>query len=217
MIKASEGGGGKGIRKVLEPGAVKDAFRQVQGEVPGSPIFVMKMASGARHLEVQLLADEFGEAISLSGRDCSVQRRHQKIIEEGPPLAPSSSTWRAMEAAAVRLAKAVNYANAGTVEYLFLGTGLAQGENQRPGAEGEAGADDSKLFSFLELNPRLQVRTTAQWCSRTVPYSAEAPVCHGLRGSQLCAPVRLKHSPLPHAPAHAFPPRHPRRTPPHRA
>ena len=84
MIKASEGGGGKGIRKVYESNGVEEAFRQVQGEIPGSPIFVMKMARKARHLEVQLLADKHGDVIALSGRDCSVQRRHQKIIEEGP-------------------------------------------------------------------------------------------------------------------------------------
>lgn len=62
-------------------------FRQVQGEVPGSPIFVMKLAPLSRHLEVQVLADEYNAAIALMGRDCSVQRRHQKIIEEGPVLA----------------------------------------------------------------------------------------------------------------------------------
>ena len=98
---------------------VADAYRAVQGEVPGSPIFCMKLSSGARHLEVQLLADEYGEAIALSGRDCSIQRRFQKIIEEGPPLAPSEDVWVEMEKAAVRLAKAVKYANAGTVEYLY--------------------------------------------------------------------------------------------------
>jgi len=89
MIKASEGGGGKGVRRVdkNDKNAIEVAFRQVQAEVPGSPIFVMKLSSGARHLEVQLLADEHGHAIALSGRDCSVQRRFQKIIEEGPPVA----------------------------------------------------------------------------------------------------------------------------------
>ncbi len=70
MIKASEGGGGKGIRKVLKSEDVANLFRQVQSEIPGSPVFVMKMASCARHLEVQLLADKHGEAIALSGRDC---------------------------------------------------------------------------------------------------------------------------------------------------
>jgi len=136
MIKASEGGGGKGIRKCLAMSGVKDAFRQVQGEIPGSPIFVMRLAPKARHLEVQLLADEYGNAIALNGRDCSIQRRHQKIIEEGPPLAAPPEVWRQMEQAAVALAKAVGYANAGTVEYLFT--------------------EDGKFY-FLELNPRLQV------------------------------------------------------------
>jgi acetyl-CoA carboxylase/biotin carboxylase 1 len=70
MIKASEGGGGKGIRKVTRPDDVIAAYGQVQGEIPGSPIFVMKMASNARHLEVQLLADKHGNAVALGGRDC---------------------------------------------------------------------------------------------------------------------------------------------------
>jgi acetyl-CoA carboxylase/biotin carboxylase 1 len=137
MIKASEGGGGKGIRKVLRSADVFSLFRQVQGEIPGSPIFVMKMASRARHLEVQLLADKYGDAIALSGRDCSVQRRHQKIIEEGPPVAAPKDVFRRMEQAAVALAKTVGYCNAGTVEYLYL--------------------EEYQTFAFLELNPRLQV------------------------------------------------------------
>eukprot|EP00948_MAST-09A_sp_MAST-9A-sp1_P001988 g1988.t1 len=100
MIKASEGGGGKGIRKVLNASELPDLFTQVQGEVPGSPIFIMKLAPASRHLEVQLLGDHYGNCIALSGRDCSVQRRHQKIIEEGPPLSVSPATWVDMEAAA---------------------------------------------------------------------------------------------------------------------
>jgi acetyl-CoA carboxylase / biotin carboxylase 1 len=137
MIKASEGGGGKGIRRVETRDDVADAYRQVCGEVPGSPIFVMKLSAKSRHLEVQLLADEYGNAIALNGRDCSVQRRHQKIIEEGPPVAATTEVWTQMEEAAVNLATAVGYANAGTVEYLFS-------------------EEDSKFY-FLELNPRLQV------------------------------------------------------------
>ncbi|CAB9525754.1 Acetyl-CoA carboxylase 1 [Seminavis robusta] len=137
MIKASEGGGGKGIRRVDNPADVANAFRQVCGEVPGSPIFIMKLSSNSRHLEVQLLADEYGDAVALNGRDCSVQRRHQKIIEEGPPVAADPKIWVEMEKAAVALAKAVGYTNAGTVEYLY--------------SESEA------KFYFLELNPRLQV------------------------------------------------------------
>ncbi|KAM6496983.1 acetyl CoA carboxylase [Amanita muscaria] len=137
MIKASEGGGGKGIRKVESPDAFKNAFYAVAGEIPGSPIFIMKLAGQARHLEVQLLADQYGNAISLFGRDCSVQRRHQKIIEEAPVTIAKEETFEQMEKAAVRLSKLVGYVSAGTVEYLY------------------SNADDA--FFFLELNPRLQV------------------------------------------------------------
>ena len=137
MIKASEGGGGKGIRMVSKPEDVQNAYRQVCGEVPGSPIFIMQLSTQSRHLEVQLLADEYGNAIALNGRDCSVQRRHQKIIEEGPPIAAAPEVWKEMEEAAISLAKAVGYMNAGTVEYLY--------------------SEPDQKFYFLELNPRLQV------------------------------------------------------------
>ncbi|XP_028408241.1 acetyl-CoA carboxylase-like isoform X2 [Dendronephthya gigantea] len=137
MIKASEGGGGKGIRKAHNDDEFSNFFRQVQTEVPGSPIFVMKVASRARHLEVQILADRSGEAISLFGRDCSVQRRHQKIIEEAPVVICPAEILQQMEKDAVKLAKLVKYVSAGTVEYLYT-------------------ADDQKYY-FLELNPRLQV------------------------------------------------------------
>ncbi|KIJ55614.1 hypothetical protein M422DRAFT_199902 [Sphaerobolus stellatus SS14] len=137
MIKASEGGGGKGIRKVERAEQFKNAYSAVAGEVPGSPIFIMKLAGSARHLEVQLLADQYGNAISLFGRDCSVQRRHQKIIEEAPVTIAKREKFEEMERAAVRLAKLVGYVSAGTVEYLY---------NH---------AEDE--FFFLELNPRLQV------------------------------------------------------------
>merc|ERR1719507_2586779 len=137
MIKASEGGGGKGIRKAESKEDFKRQFPQVSLEVPGSPIFIMKLAKNARHLEVQLLADEYGTAISLFGRDCSIQRRHQKIIEEAPAVIASRETFREMEEAAVRLAEMVGYRSAGTVEYLY--------------------DVDSGKYYFLELTPRLQV------------------------------------------------------------
>eukprot|EP00064_Thunnus_orientalis_P008280 superscaffoldBa00000975_g8303 len=136
VIKASEGGGGKGIRKVESADDFPSFFRQVQTEVPGSPIFIMQLAQHARHLEVQILADGYGNAISLFGRDCSIQRRHQKIIEEAPATIAAPSTFEQMERYAVRLAKMVGYVSAGTVEYLFSEDGS---------------------FHFLELNPRLQV------------------------------------------------------------
>ncbi|NXY64371.1 ACAC carboxylase, partial [Callaeas wilsoni] len=136
MIKASEGGGGKGIRKVNNADDFPSLFRQVQTEVPGSPIFVMRLAKQSRHLEVQILADQYGNAISLFGRDCSVQRRHQKIIEEAPASIATSAVFEHMEQCAVKLAKMVGYVSAGTVEYLYSQDGS---------------------FYFLELNPRLQV------------------------------------------------------------
>ncbi|XP_063237346.1 acetyl-CoA carboxylase isoform X2 [Bacillus rossius redtenbacheri] len=136
MIKASEGGGGKGIRKVECAEEFPNLYRQVQAEVPGSPIFVMQLARCARHLEVQLLADQYGNAISLFGRDCSIQRRHQKIIEEAPAVIAEPDVFEDMEKAAVRLAKMVGYVSAGTVEYLY---------------------DTNGNYFFLELNPRLQV------------------------------------------------------------
>ena len=105
MIKASEGGGGKGIRKVENKDEVKIAYEQVCGELVGSPVFIMRLASNCRHLEVQLLGDAYGNAIAIAGRDCSIQRRHQKIIEEGPVLAANSKIWKKMEDAAVALAK----------------------------------------------------------------------------------------------------------------
>ncbi|KAM9195095.1 acetyl-CoA carboxylase 2 isoform 4-T4 [Dugong dugon] len=136
MIKASEGGGGKGIRKAESPEDFPILFRQVQSEIPGSPVFLMKLAQHARHLEVQILADQYGNAVSLFGRDCSIQRRHQKIIEEAPATIATPAVFEIMEKCAVRLAKTVGYVSAGTVEYLYSQDGS---------------------FHFLELNPRLQV------------------------------------------------------------
>eukprot|EP00667_Euglena_gracilis_P000097 EG_transcript_97 len=137
MIKASEGGGGKGIRMVKSMAGVEDAYLQCCAEIPGSPIFLMQLATGCRHLEVQLLGDRLGNVTSLKTRDCSVQRRHQKIIEEGPVLGTKDGVLRSMEQAAVRLAKLVGYEGVGTVEYLYEKV--------------------SGNFYFLELNPRLQV------------------------------------------------------------
>lgn len=136
MIKASQGGGGKGIRRANNVEELVMSYQQVQCEVPGSPIFIMKIASHVRHLEIQLLADNYGSTISLFGRDCSIQRRYQKIIEEAPITIASPEIILKMEKAAVRLAKLVGYVSAGTVEYLYT----VQGD-----------------YYFLELNPRLQV------------------------------------------------------------
>ncbi|EAQ91587.1 hypothetical protein CHGG_03522 [Chaetomium globosum CBS 148.51] len=101
MVKASEGGGGKGIRKVMDKENFEELYKAAASEIPGSPIFIMKLADSARHLEVQLLADQYGNNISLFGRDCS------------------PTTFKAMEDAAVRLGRLVGYVSAGTVEYLY--------------------------------------------------------------------------------------------------
>ena len=138
MIKASEGGGGKGIRFVDNEDDLKNAYVQVSNEVIGSPIFLMQLCKNARHIEVQIVGDQHGNAVALNGRDCSTQRRFQKIFEEGPPSIVPPETFKKMERAAQRLTQNIGYQGAGTVEYLY-----------------NAASDD---FFFLELNPRLQVR-----------------------------------------------------------
>ena len=161
MIKASEGGGGKGIRKVDSEEGFEALYNAAASEIPGSPIFIMQLAGNARHLEVQLLADEYGNNISLFGRDCSVQRRHQKIIEEAPVTIAKPETFSAMEKAAVRLGRLVGYVSAGTVEYLY------------------SHHDDK--FYFLELNPRLQVEhpTTEMVSGVNLP-AAQLQIAMGL-------------------------------------
>ena len=161
MVKASEGGGGKGIRKVEIEENFIQSYKAAASEVPGSPIFIMKLAPNARHLEVQLLADQYGQNISIFGRDCSVQRRHQKIIEEAPVTIAKQNTFHAMEQAAVRLGRLVGYVSAGTVEYLY------------------SHSDDK--FYFLELNPRLQVEhpTTEMVSGVNLP-AAQLQVAMGL-------------------------------------
>jgi acetyl-CoA carboxylase/biotin carboxylase 1 len=137
MVKASEGGGGKGIRFVDNEEDLKNAYIQVTNEVVGSPIFIMQLCKNARHIEVQIVGDEHGNAVALNGRDCSTQRRFQKIFEEGPPAIVRPETFKEMQRAAQRLTQSIGYVGAGTVEYLY-----------------NAATDD---FFFLELNPRLQV------------------------------------------------------------
>ncbi|GET91303.1 acetyl-coA carboxylase, putative [Leishmania tarentolae] len=137
MIKASEGGGGKGIRSCKCMKDVKSLFFAVSEEVKGCHIFVMRMLENVRHLEVQLLADGYGNCIAVRTRDCSVQRRHQKIIEEGPAFGVDPAIISAMERAAIQLARAVKYCGLGTVEYMY--------------------DKDTHKFYFLELNPRIQV------------------------------------------------------------
>ena len=140
LIKASAGGGGKGIRVVNSademPEACASASREALNAFNRSDIYLEKFFSNARHIEFQILADRFGHTIHVLERDCSIQRRHQKIIEETPSTALTKELREKMGQAAVAAAQASKYVNAGTVEFLL---------------------DDSNQFYFLEMNTRLQV------------------------------------------------------------
>jgi acetyl-CoA carboxylase, biotin carboxylase subunit len=140
LLKASAGGGGKGMRLVRRPEELDDAFGTAANEADaafGDPtMYVEKAVTPARHVEIQVLCDHHGNVLTLGERECSIQRRHQKLIEESPSAALTPELREAMEAAAERACRAVGYRNAGTFEFLL-------------------GPDGS--FYFIELNARLQV------------------------------------------------------------
>ncbi|WP_293902599.1 carboxyl transferase domain-containing protein [Phenylobacterium sp.] len=144
LLKATAGGGGRGIRRVERPGEIADALRSAAAEAAaafGDPsIFVEALVTEARHIEVQILADQHGGVWALGTRDCSMQRRRQKILEEAPAPGLTPEVEAALCAAAVRLARACGYVNAGTAEFLLL--------------------PDGQTFYFLEMNTRLQVEHT---------------------------------------------------------
>jgi propionyl-CoA carboxylase alpha chain len=140
MIKASAGGGGKGLRVAFNDKETAEGFAACKTEAMTSfgddRIFIEKFVEGPRHIEIQVLGDSHGNVVYLNERDCSIQRRHQKVIEEAPSPFIDPETRKAMGKQAVALAKAVNYQSAGTVEFVV-------------------GKD--KSFYFLEMNTRLQV------------------------------------------------------------
>ncbi|MBT8527303.1 acetyl-CoA carboxylase biotin carboxylase subunit [Polynucleobacter paneuropaeus] len=140
MIKASAGGGGKGLRVAFNDKEAAEGFAACKTEAMSSfgddRIFIEKFVEGPRHIEIQVLGDAYGNIVYLGERDCSIQRRHQKVIEEAPSPFIDPATRKAMGEQAVALAKAVNYQSAGTVEFVV-------------------GKD--KSFYFLEMNTRLQV------------------------------------------------------------
>ena len=139
LVKASAGGGGRGMRVVTEPDGLAPAFRSAAAEAAAAfgdaTLFLESFVSGGRHIEVQIAADEHGRTVSFGCRDCSVQRRHQKVIEEAPPSGLDAGLLAELETAAVRIAGRAAYRGVGTVEFLV--------------ADG--------AFCFLEVNPRLQV------------------------------------------------------------
>ena len=140
MVKASAGGGGKGMRVVQSEAELPEAMRAAMTEAANAfgddRVFIEKFVVSPRHIEIQVLGDTHGHVIYLGERECSVQRRHQKVIEEAPSSFISEATRKAMGEQAVELAKAVDYVSAGTVEFIV-------------------GADQD--FYFLEMNTRLQV------------------------------------------------------------
>ena len=140
LVKASAGGGGKGMRIVEKAsdleGQMKTAQSEAQSAFGDRSVFIEKFVTKPRHIEIQLLADNHGNVVYLMERECSVQRRHQKLIEEAPSAILSDSLREQMGKAAVNVAKACNYSGAGTVEFLI---------------------DADHKFYFLEMNTRLQV------------------------------------------------------------
>ena len=140
LLKASAGGGGKGMRLVTEPDGLESAYGTASMEAEAAfgdgSLYLEKAVSPARHVEIQVLADGEGGVLTLGERECSIQRRHQKLIEESPSPALDPETREEMEAAAERACRAIGYRNAGTFEFLL-------------------GPDRS--FYFIELNARLQV------------------------------------------------------------
>ena len=140
ILKAAAGGGGKGIRVVNTPEEIETAYNIVKQEAKNAfnddEIYIEKFVVNPRHVEIQILADEHGNVIHLGERDCSIQRKHQKMIEETPSTAIDDRLRNKMGEAAVRAAKAANYTSCGTVEFLV---------------------DKDKNFYFMEMNTRIQV------------------------------------------------------------
>jgi acetyl-CoA carboxylase biotin carboxylase subunit len=140
LLKAAAGGGGRGMRLVSEPDELEPAFRTASAEAEAAfsdgSLYVERAIAGARHVEIQVLGDGEGAVLTLGERDCSIQRRHQKLVEEGPSPAVTADLRSEMEAAAGRASEVLRYRGAGTIEFLL---------------------DEAGRFYFIEMNTRLQV------------------------------------------------------------
>lgn len=163
MIKAALGGGGKGMRAAYSPEEFEAGFRTAQKEAQlafgDNAMYIEHLVQHPRHIEFQILADHFGNVIHLGERDCSIQRNHQKMIEESPSPALSEKLRKKMGEAAVRAAKAAHYTNAGTIEFL-----LEKNEN----------------FYFMEMNTRIQVEhPVTEWVTGIDLIKAQIRIASG--------------------------------------
>jgi len=171
LLKAAAGGGGRGMRRVEESADVKELYERASGEALSAfgdgTMYVEKVITPARHVEIQVLCDNHGTVLTCGERECSIQRRHQKLIEESPSPALSDELREEMESAAERACQHIGYRNAGTIEFLV-------------------GPDGS--FSFIEMNTRLQVEhpvtellTSIDLVREQIRIAAGAKLAHGGR------------------------------------
>lgn len=164
LLKASAGGGGKGMRKISSAKEFADSFEATQREAMKSfandSVYIEKFIENPKHIEVQIIADKHGNYVHLFERECSIQRRHQKIIEEAPSSFVDDNTREKITTAAVNAAKSCNYFNAGTIEFL-MEKNLPAGQGGLPAPRLRLASQRSgqayKNFYFLEMNTRLQV------------------------------------------------------------
>ncbi len=151
LVKAARGGGGRGIRRVDRPEDLPEAVRRASSEARSTfgseAVYLERFVANPRHVEVQVILDDHGNAVALGERECSVQRRHQKVVEESPSPVVTPDLRNRMQEAAVSIARAVGYRNAGTVEFLVGSASLS------PASRGER----ARAFFFMEMNNRLQV------------------------------------------------------------
>ena len=163
MIKAALGGGGKGMREVYDPADFEEAFKTAQKEALAAfgdgRMYLEHLIKNPRHIEFQILADSYGNAVHLGERDCSIQRNHQKLIEEAPSMALTEKLREKMGDAAVKAAKAAGYVNAGTIEFLL---------------------DKENHFYFMEMNTRIQVEhPVTEWVTGVDIVKAQIKIASG--------------------------------------
>jgi len=182
LLKAAAGGGGKGMRLVTEPDELHDAFQRAAAEAHAAfgdgTLYVEKAITPARHVEIQVICDNHGNVLTCGERECSIQRRHQKLIEESPSPALDAELREEMEAAAERACKHIGYRNAGTFEFLV-------------------GPDGS--FSFIELNARLQVEhpvtelvTQMDLVRQQIRIAAGEPLAHSGRAPRAGHAIEMR-------------------------